>query len=174
MSKRRWFSQFLPRSAERYYLGGEEHFYLGKKYRLKFVVGDIRDIKLKGGFFEVSSPSSLEPSETMTLLDSWYRHQSRRIFRDVFTSLIGKTGGSEKPKIVIKKMKTRWGSVSQSGVITLNLRLVQAPIECVEYVIMHEICHLRHFNHTKGFYNMLEQHMPDWEIRKMKLESIWR
>jgi predicted metal-dependent hydrolase len=173
-SKRRWFSQFLPRSPARYYVGGEEHLYLGKQYRLRFVADDARGVKLKGGYFYVASPDQIDSSETMVLLDSWYRHQARRIFSRIVVSFMAKTGGSDNPPIVIKKMKTRWGSVSQSGVITLNLRLVQAPFECIEYVVMHEICHLRHFNHDKEFYVMLERFIPDWRNRKMRLESIWK
>jgi hypothetical protein len=67
-------------------------------------------------------------------------------------------------------MKTRWGSLAKSGALTLNTDLVRAPLECIEYVITHELCHLKHHDHSSGFYKLLEKVMPDWEKRKRRLE----
>jgi predicted metal-dependent hydrolase len=67
-------------------------------------------------------------------------------------------------------MKTRWGSLSSNSLITLNLRLIQTPRECIEYVIMHELCHLEHNHHSEAFFKLLSRRMPDWKTRKQKLE----
>ena len=75
------------------------------------------------------------------------------------------------PALKIRKMKTLWGSFSVKRGITLNLELIKAPRECIEYVVIHELCHLFHLNHGPKFYNLLEQFLPDWTKRKHKLET---
>ncbi|OQC39463.1 MAG: hypothetical protein BWX62_00816 [Bacteroidetes bacterium ADurb.Bin037] len=82
-----------------------------------------------------------------------------------------KTYGVEPKKWTIRAMDTRWGSCSSAtGRITLNLKLIYKPDECVEYVIVHELCHLIHPDHGKGFYTILERELPDWKARKKKLK----
>jgi len=63
-----------------------------------------------------------------------------------------------------------WRSLSHSGVMTLNRELIRAPCECIDYVVTHELCHLKYKNHSPEFYRLLEQTMPDWETRKHRLE----
>jgi len=79
--------------------------------------------------------------------------------------------GIERPQIAIRKMQSQWGSCTGAGKITLNLRLIQMPSECIEYVIVHELCHLKEHNHSPAFYALLGRVMPDWEKRKAKLNS---
>ena len=67
-------------------------------------------------------------------------------------------------------MKKRWGSFPKNGILTLNLELLKAPKECIEYVITHELCHSMHHNHSAEFYRLLEQVMPGWKKLKHKLE----
>jgi hypothetical protein len=67
-------------------------------------------------------------------------------------------------------MKKRWGSLSHNGLLTLNTDLIRAPKACIDYVITHELCHLKHHNHGPNFYRLLEKMMPDWERRKTQLE----
>lgn len=81
--------------------------------------------------------------------------------------------GVEFPQIKIRTMKTQWGSCRpQTGIITLNRRLLEAPIEAIEYVVLHEFAHFIHPNHSKEFYALVEQFMPDWKVRKKMLEGI--
>ncbi len=77
------------------------------------------------------------------------------------------------PQVKIRTMKTQWGSCRpQTGVITLNRRLLEAPVEAIEYVILHEFAHFIHPNHSKDFYGLVERFMPDWKARKKLLEGI--
>ncbi len=75
------------------------------------------------------------------------------------------------PVVRIREMDTRWGScLVRKGIITLNKRLLEAPRNCIEYVVMHEFCHFIHPNHSKHFYGFLSMLMPDWRERKALLD----
>ena len=76
------------------------------------------------------------------------------------------------PVLKTRTIKTRWGTcIAKKGIITLNKRLIEAPLNCIEYVITHELCHLIHPNHSKAFYEMLTVFMPDWKVRKAILDK---
>ena len=166
-----YFSQFEPRTPNRRFVSGESHMYLGKKYRLK-IQDSVRDkVLLKNGHFHVECTRN-DPSHVRHLLEKWYRKRSivylSKIFEDCWEAFRKK--GYVKPKLEIRKMEKRWGSLSVKGRLTLNVNLVQTPRECIEYVIIHELCHLVHYNHGAEFYKLLNQMMPDWMKRKHKLE----
>jgi predicted metal-dependent hydrolase len=78
--------------------------------------------------------------------------------------------GIDKPKLSIKRMQKRWGSLSDKGTVTLNADLIRAPKECIDYVITHELCHLRFHDHSPEFYKLLDSVIPGWEKIKHKLE----
>lgn len=111
-------------------------------------------------------------SAVKSLLASWYYGHSKRKFQFVLDEAILKF---KKENIIlermdIKRMKNRWGSCTSNGVITLNPELIKAPSKCIEYVVLHELCHLSIPNHKKEFYNLLEQKMPNWKRWKDHLE----
>ncbi len=74
--------------------------------------------------------------------------------------------------VSIRKLTHRWGSCTKSGRVILNLDLIKAPIHCIDYVIVHELCHRQIHNHSLLFYSLLGRCMPDWEARKSRLESF--
>lgn len=84
--------------------------------------------------------------------------------------LIRQTGGHYE-KITIRDQKTRWGSCSQTGTLSFNYRLMMAPPEVIDYVIVHELCHLTHMNHSKAFWNMVAGILPDYAERKHWLKQ---
>lgn len=167
-----YFQQFDPRTPARHFVGGETHFYLGRQYRLKVVRTGANQVKMTRGRIVVEIDSEKQPGLVAKYLEDWYRTRARQYFQECLErcaeDFIRK--GYELPKLQIKKMKTRWGSMSQNFTLTLNLALIQAPRECIEYVITHELCHLKYDDHSPGFYRYLERFMPDWETRKRKLE----
>ena len=71
-------------------------------------------------------------------------------------------------------MRSRYGSCSHRGAITLNRRLMATPLACIDYVLIHELCHLRHFAHDRAFYALLETMLPDWRERKSRLKEYWQ
>lgn len=167
-----YFRQFEPRTPMRRYIGGETHLYLGRRYRLKIVRGKRDSVKLTRGYFEIEIKGGISPEKVKDLLEEWNRNRAEEIFREGFDRcwlLLGK-GCSTKPKLRIMPLRKRWGSLSAKGRLTLNLDLIRAPRECIDYVITHELSHLRHKNHGPGFYSLLDKLMPDWEKRKHRLE----
>ncbi len=166
-----YFNQFDPRTPDRKYVGGESHLYLGRKYRLKIELSDKDKVLLKNGYFCIEATSS-KPDHIEKLMDSWYRRRAKmylsRIFDDCWENF--KKGDLKKPNLKMQKMDKRWGSLSEKGQLTLNVNLIQTPKECIEYVVIHELCHLIHHNHGTEFYKLLDRTLPDWMKRKHKLE----
>jgi predicted metal-dependent hydrolase len=170
--QRDYFRQFDPRTPPRQYVGGETHRYLGRQYRLKLIESDKPSVKLTGRFFWVSCPDRNDSYQVKTLLEAWYSQKAHEKFVEYFERCWPEFErlNQARPKIQIRRMKSRWGSLSKSDTLTLNVALVQAPRECIDYVITHELCHLLHHDHGPSFYRLLEKVMPDWEKRKHKLE----
>ncbi|MDO6516580.1 M48 family metallopeptidase [Zobellia uliginosa] len=164
-----YFEQFLPHTPAREYISGETHYYLGKRYLLKVKRDNNKSVKLKGGQLLVSTP---DPSKVKSLLASWYYEHAKRKFKSILNNAIPRFNkkGIRLERLDIKRMKNRWGSCTPNGVITLNPELIKAPSKCIEYVILHELCHLIVPNHKKEFYNLLEQKMPNWKKWKNHLE----
>jgi predicted metal-dependent hydrolase len=105
-------------------------------------------------------------------MEQWYAAKAGTWFPAILADHLPHfaRSGTTQPRLQIRKMKTRWGSLSAKGTLTLNLDLIRAPKSCIEYVITHELCHLLHRPHDAAFYRLLEKHMPDWEKRRHKLE----
>lgn len=181
-----FFSQFIPRTPERRYVGGESHLYLGRRYRLKIEppgeasntrpnrASNRNKVVLKDDYFVITAPRDA-PDRIKRLLESWYKNRAEVIFPEVFAECWEKLGRDDRknliqPSLAIRKMDKRWGSLSKKGRLTLNRRLIQAPRDCIEYVVVHELCHLIHHNHGPDFYRLLDRTMPDWAKRKQKLE----
>jgi len=170
--QRDYFGQFDPRTPARRYVGGESHLYLGRRYRLKIIRGEVNHVKLMQGYFRIAVNGAPTPERIKQLLDKWYLKKAREWFLEVLSQYLPEFGlpGPSSPKLSIRRMKTRWGSLSPNCTLTLNVDLIRAPKECIEYVVAHELCHMKHRQHNGDFYRLLEQRMPDWEMRKHKLE----
>ena len=172
-----WFDQFEPRTPARKYVGGESHLYLGRKYRLKIEKSHCETILLKHGYFRVKCRNRAS-SHIKGMMDAWYQERADLHLGNIFDACwqdfckmskdLG--NGSGKPVMRLRKMSSRWGSLSPKGRMTLNTELIKAPRECIEYVMIHELCHLVHHHHGPKFYELLERTLPDWKKRKHKLE----
>ncbi|TMS59809.1 M48 family metallopeptidase [Imbroritus primus] len=171
------FSRFERHTAPRQYLSGESHRYLGRQYRLRVLADEAgvrkEQVKLTRGEMLVIAPGKLPPLRVKELLRRWYLGRAREIYDAVLTQVFDtfERQGYEKPRLSVREMRSRWGSLSPSGQMTLNSRLVQAPRPCIEYVIVHELCHLAHRDHSQEFYLLLGQVMSDWQARKQRLEE---
>lgn len=167
-----YFRQFEPRTPPRCFVSGETHLYLGKQYRLKVVSAEQETVKLLKGCFLVAVQGTPDAERTKTLLQAWYAEKASSTFQAGFERCWPsfEAMGYTQPRLLIRRMKTRWGSLSTAGNLTLNADLIRAPRECIEYVITHELCHLHYRDHNAAFYQLLETLLPDWQQRKHKLE----
>ena len=175
VKQQHYFENFLPRQPPRKYVSGETHTYLGRQYRLKVVQDEIDSAKLIGKFLIIRTKKRDDPDHIKNLLYSWYRsHAGERFDIAVHSCLdVLEKHGVHEPIVQIKAMKKRWGScVHNKGKIILNIELVKAPSHCIQYIVMHEMCHLKYPFHDKKFYDFLGLVMPDWKLRKDRLELV--
>jgi len=173
LRQQRFFTQYLPRTPQRKYVPGETHLYLGRAYRLR-VRADTRDIvRLVRGFLIVQSRRSKQPAAVRDLVVAWYRDRADIRFSDRLEACLARFSKADvfRPKaVIVRHMHQRWGSMSPSGRLILNTRLIEAPIDAIDYVITHELCHIAEPHHGAAFYDLLDRVLPDWERRKRRLE----
>ena len=181
LKRARWIRDQLAKleaahrhALERQYVSGETHWYLGKRYLLK--VRDSRSergvVKLRGGRFDVSV-SVRSASAVQEALDDWYRIRALRVFaRRLATRCLDFDWVVAVPDWRLRPMKKQWGSCSPKGRLSLNPMLVKAPLPCIDYVIVHELCHLKYHNHSDAYYALLKRQLPDWKERKQRLDDL--
>ena len=160
----------LPRE----YVSGESHYYLGKQYILKIfkVKKQSPSVKLLHGQLQVRT-SNTSKNVIKALLWQWYRDHAIEMFDRRLDELWKDIRWlKEKPEWKLLTMKKQWGSCSPKGVLSVNPYLVKAPRECIDYVIIHELCHLKIHNHSKDYYKLLKKTMPEWEPVKARLDGM--
>ncbi len=157
------------------FLSGETHDYLGCGYRLEVSQGDRNLVRLTKDCLEVTTLFPPSPDKVRRLMEAWYLKQARELFLRLIRDLAPHLDALDVPRparLKIRAMTTRWGTCSRSGSITLNRHLIRGPLPCVEYVVAHELCHLKHHGHDKRFYGLLTTIMPDWKERRKRLREV--
>ena len=172
-TQRRAFNEMNATRPARRFVNGATHRYLGRQYRLKIAKGEAQEVSLRGAFFHVATPKANQ-DEVKQALEAWYRRQSRLQFERRLAPWAEwcRHRSLPQPKLRLRRMPKRWGSALQDGTICLNPELIKASSACIDYVIAHEICHLKHHNHGRAFYSELGNLCPDWSSRKKRLESM--
>lgn len=115
------------------------------------------------------------PQSIAVAMEQWYQFRAELLFQEHLRRCLQiafPLRFDSDVKLRVKPMKRRWGSCPKVGTITLNTELVKTPLHCIDYVIIHELCHLRIHDHSPAFFRMLGRCMPDWKRRKDRLESI--
>jgi predicted metal-dependent hydrolase len=128
---------------------------------------------------ECPSPTA-ESDHVKQLLDAWYLRRAKRELAARLQACWADPSGEETspfngrplPTLRVKHMRSRWGSMSPKGAMSLRADLVRAPVECIDYVIVHELCHLVHPHHGRPFWAMVERLMPDWKHRRCRLQLL--
>lgn len=159
----------LPRQ----YVSGESYFYLGRRHMLKVIVNPAlpEGVKLLRGRLEMTTWRR-DARKIRALLDAWYRVRAEDVFARRIAACAAKASWIKAtPGFRLLTMRTQWGSCSPKGELLLNPHLVKAPGPCSDYVIFHELCHLKEHNHSKRFYELLGGLLPDWQEWKSELDE---
>lgn len=181
LKRARWVSRHLAeietRRAEvleREYVSGETAFYLGRRHSLKIVTAEEKPpVKMHRGQLRIADPKPTREAVKAALYH-WYRQRAREVFARRIDLVADRLPWvkEEPPGWSLREMKTQWGSCSPSGALILNPHLIKAPTRCIDYVILHELCHLAEHNHSPKFYQLLSRSMPDWQAVKERLDGM--
>jgi predicted metal-dependent hydrolase len=159
----------LPREPVPKYTEFELHYFLGQAFPLRLFKGSGKVIN-ENGFLDVYCQDTTCEIKVAKQLEKFYKTRSLVIFEERLQVCLSEFPIDVDPRgLRVRKMKSRWGSCSQSGEICLNTLLVQRPIEAVDFVITHELCHLVHFSHNKHFYALMDRAMPKWKDKESLL-----
>ena len=151
---------------------------LGKIYSLIFEIDELTrqiNYKFEQDKFTVYINRSLNNKEKQELIEVLLKQIAKKVFMEILDEamLLFKNYNIQKPHLSIRKMRTRWGSCNYlRKKININLCLLQAPRSCIKYVIVHELCHLIHHNHSKAFYDLWRSLIDDWQIQEALLKKV--
>jgi len=165
-------------ASQHEFVNGETFLYLGRQARLRITdarVGEECSVRLAAGRLEVkvrpSNRSSIRKRRVRAALEEWYRTRAEEKLRD----RVGYYAARLKVRpagIAIRDQANRWGSCSKDGILRLNWRIVMAPMALVDYVVVHELCHLAgHQKHAEVFWRTLARVLPDFERRRATLRQ---
>jgi predicted metal-dependent hydrolase len=162
-----------PRQSVREMVNGECHYYLGRRYRLRVTEGDRSCVWVRSrNVLELVAQRAATVASRERILQEWYRER----LRELALPMIEKWQSILSVNVIrwrIQRMKTKWGSCNPvSRSILLNLELAKKPIECIEYVIAHELAHLHERTHSERFVALLDEHLPDWRRRRAELNAL--
>lgn len=193
LKRARWIWQSLQDFAKQQdhvlpkrYVSGETQFYLGRRYMLKVLTdADANDainnsVKLSRGKLNVELSQrhtglDLEARAALvkSFIDKWYQEKANLIFAERLSAVLPKASWvTGTPSFRLRIMQKQWGSCSIKGTLILNPNLVKTPKECIDYVILHELCHIAEHNHSEHFWRLLTQVMPNWKAVKTRLDGM--
>ena len=161
------------------YNSGDIQRFLGRDYALHVAPHVRGSVFLDDAGFHVQTRGAVNEAKVRTLLERWFQDRAAAIFAErlaVWLPGVQTRAGllsEDLPPLKVRAMRSRFGSCSRGGVITLNRHLASMPLICIDYVLVHELCHLRHFAHNRPFYKLLQELMPDWRERKALLKEYW-
>jgi predicted metal-dependent hydrolase len=173
--QRRTLEMLPPPPLPRQWVPGETHRYLGRQYRLKVLKGFVPGVKLLGSYFVVTLRDPENRRGIQRLMDGWYRERATNLIRERVTRLLRATTWLEVeavPPITIRAMRLRWGSTTAGGRVNVNIDAVKLPLGCLDYVLAHELVHLRIRNHGPAFWRMLTRVQPDWKRWRDRLARV--
>lgn len=169
--------QSLIRLDPEKFVNGAEVIYRGKKHTLKFLQADRYSIRRLGeSIIEIGLNGRQEPELIKLMLENWYKSVAQRIISHRFIEILEKHGsyGFAPSGFTVRTMKKRWGSCSYKGKIAISSDLIRLDDIYTEYVIIHELCHLKHHNHGPDFYKLLSEVFPEWQRLRKELRKIIR
>ena len=162
------------RQTKREYVSGENHYYFGVRYRLRVshVTSGANSVEVRGDAMTLRVRRDSTVERRAEVMMEWYREQLKAFIGPLVERWTEKL---EEPDVTwqVKEMKTMWGSCGiKRRAILFNLQLARVPKECIEYVVVHELTHLKVKNHNKVFEALMTQRLPGWRIRRDQLNSF--
>jgi hypothetical protein len=151
---------------KREYVNGEGFLYLGRNYRLQIVVTQDKPLQLKNGYFNLSS-QSLPKAEDV--FKEFYRQKGNVKLRERVSYYQNKLG-VKAHDVRVLELKNRWASCSEKGNLNFHWKCMMAPLTVLDYIVVHELVHLIHKNHTEAFWNEVDKLIPDHHDRKQWLK----
>ncbi len=164
------FFKKFQNKKEKEYISGAAVLYLGRQYKLVVKKGEVDKVALKGGELVVFSSETDNEKYVKALLDGWHRKRAKEVFAIRLEEMMKKFDYKIEPILLVRKLEKKWGSFTGKKRIYLNQKLIQASRDCIDYVIIHELCHFKYRDHNNKFFRLLESKMPKWERIKDKLE----
>ena len=161
------------RQSHREFVDGESHYVLGVKYRLEVkYVNAAPSVEIHGGVVSMT----VRPDASESMRAEVMREYLRSVLKEELAEMVDKWCKKmevEEATWIVKQMKTRWGScVESKKLIQLNLELARLPRRCIEYVVVHELCHLRVHGHNRMFENLISQYLPNWKSLRKELNGF--
>jgi predicted metal-dependent hydrolase len=177
----RWIVSHVSDAKKRFehvltrdYVSGEQILYLGRRYSLKVVQVPKakRSVRLTGALLVVES-DKIERAAIRGRVRAWYRVKARDYLAGRILAVSKALPWPlDPPQFRLLEMKTQWGSCATGGTVTLNPFLIKAPRDCIDYVVIHELCHLKEHNHSPEFFHLLSKALPNWEATKARLDQM--
>jgi predicted metal-dependent hydrolase len=168
-----FFKKYQRKIYEKEYVSGEGNLYLGRQYKLVVRRGKEDVVSLTRGQLIVHTTKDVTNGRhNKKLIDMWFAEKTERVLQDRCTEMLSSFDYKQPPVLGLREMKKRWGSFLNKEKIFLNPKLIHTPKDCIDYVIVHELCHLKYKNHSSNFWKLLDEKYPKWEKVKDKLETI--
>lgn len=164
LKQQREFSFYPDPPYPRSYVSGESHRFLGKQYRLRVSKNPTKFVKLQRGWLHVGHPNPEDTAQVGKQVEAWLRAKAKQVFAQRLRHCYPKLKRLEIswPTLNVRSMQTRWGSCTADGVITLNPLLIRVPLHLIDYVIIHELVHLKIQDHGPRFAREMERVLPGW------------
>ena len=169
-TKKSWIKRKQAQTREeavipRQFMDGETFWYLGQEVPLRIVPGGEPALVMDG-FFKLAESAR---AQAQSVFEAWYKKQARALLTER-VEFFAQAQGLKVKKIRISSARTRWGSCSAKGTLSFTWRLVMAPPDVIDYVVVHELCHLKELNHSKAFWAQVEKILPDYKQRRKWLK----
>ena len=171
LKQQRYFAQFKLQ-PEKQYVSGETFRYRGRCHKLLVRKNGLDEhVSLQHGTLTIFTALPKNAPHKMALLDNWYTQRARKVFPDRLEACFAMFDCDEMPGLMIRQMTRRWGSYShKTNRVILNQELIKAATRHIDYVIIHELCHMKHRKHSRAFYDLLASKLPRWKELKTELE----
>jgi len=165
--------QRQEREGMKEYVARESHYFLGRRYLLKVLEKNtVPAVSLSNKFIVLQVRPDTTPAKRQEILEKWYRKQLKEVISPLVEQWEKKIG-VRSDSWSIRKMRTKWGACNtDTKRLSFNLELIKKPIECIEFVVVHELVHLKYRLHDERFYSLLQRYCPRWKVAQSHLKRL--